>query len=84
VFFDERLERLPITVVADRQTNLAAVAPHHAGDRRTVIVPGAMAPGLVRPSPRRVIGILMFDLAKKPERLERDLVAEAGHRDPHV
>ena len=38
-FFDERLERLPIAVVADRQTNLAALTSHHASDGRTVVVP---------------------------------------------
>ena len=60
-FFDEGLERRPITMVANFQTNLAALAPDHAHDRGSVIVPSAMAFHFVGPAPRRILGVCMFD-----------------------
>jgi hypothetical protein len=42
-FFDEGLERLPISVLADFQTNLTTLTPDDARDRWPIIVPDAIA-----------------------------------------
>src|SRR5439155_1591434 len=51
-FFDKGFQGCPITVFANRQTNLTALSPDHASNRRTIILPSAVAFDLVRPPPR--------------------------------
>ena len=58
---DHLPERLPVGVPDDGQSDLRALAPGHATDRRPVIIPGAVAQAFVRPATRRVGGIVVWN-----------------------
>src|SRR5204862_295167 len=56
----------PVGAREDLQEHPPALRPDHAGDRRPVVVPGALAPALIGPAPRRVFGIGGLDACFPP------------------
>src|SRR5439155_11184351 len=53
--------RLAVGPPGHRQAEVPALTPDHTPDRRPVVVPGAVAGDLVRPTPRRALGVQVRD-----------------------